>query len=77
MQLSLMIEPVEVDNLQITVSQGIKSPYLLMIETVEVLITCIPRRMKSGIVIVTICRGIQVIKTSTVSIINKYGDLIP
>ena len=41
MQLSLMIEPVEVDNLQITVSQGIKSPYLLMIETVEVLITCI------------------------------------
>ena len=45
MQLSLMIEPVEVDNLQITVSQGIKSPYLLMIETVEVLITCIPRRM--------------------------------
>ena len=45
MQLSLMIEPVEVDNLQITVSQGIKSPYLLMIETVEVLITCIPRQM--------------------------------
>ena len=29
MQLSLMIEPVEVDNLQITVSQGIKSPCLL------------------------------------------------
>ena len=45
MQLSLMIEPVEVDNLQITVSQGIKSPYLLMMETVEVLITCIPRQM--------------------------------